>query len=116
MPADRAQLGRLIQNFVSNAIKFRRVGSSPSITIRTLRIGRARVRLSIADDGVGFDEKFAGGIFEPFKRLNSVKDCDGAGIGLAICKVIADRYGWTLTARSGPGKGSTFEVTLPAAG
>jgi light-regulated signal transduction histidine kinase (bacteriophytochrome) len=116
VPADRAQLGRLIQNIVSNAIKYHKVGARPSIVIRTAPAGRTQVRLSIADDGVGFDEKFASEIFEPFKRLNSVKDYDGTGIGLAICKAIADRYGWKLNARSRLGEGSTFELTLPTAG
>ena len=106
-------MGRLIQNIVSNAIKFHKAGVAPSITIRTSLIGRTQVRLSIADDGVGFDEKFASEIFEPFKRLNSPKDYEGTGIGLAICKAIADRYGWTITARSRRGEGSSFEITLP---
>ncbi len=113
VPADRAQLGRLIQNIVSNAIKYRKAAASPSITIRTARVGQNQVRLSIIDEGVGFDEKFAAEIFEPFKRLHSPKDYEGTGIGLAICKAIADRYGWTLTARSRLGEGSTFELTLP---
>jgi PAS domain S-box-containing protein len=112
-PADRAQLGRLIQNVISNAIKFHKPGFAPSIAIRSSLIGRTQVRLSISDEGVGFDEKFASEIFEPFKRLNSPKDYEGTGIGLAICKAIADRYGWTITARSRPGEGSTFTVTLP---
>ncbi len=116
VPADRVQLGRLIQNIVSNGIKFHKVGATPSLTIRSTRVGRSQVRVSIADEGVGFDEKFASEIFEPFKRLNSVKDYDGTGIGLAICKAIADRYGWKLTARSRLGEGSTFEVTLPTTG
>ncbi|MGO9418671.1 sensor histidine kinase [Roseiarcus sp.] len=115
VPADRAQLARLIQNIVSNAIKYRKPGAPPSITIRTTRIGRTRVRLAIADAGVGFDEKFASEIFQPFKRLHSPRDYPGSGIGLAICKAIADRYGWTLSVRSRPEEGSTFEVTLPTA-
>ena len=114
--ADHAQLGRLIQNIVSNAMKYRKPGAAPSIAIRTAHTGGAKVRLSISDDGVGFDEKFAKEIFEPFKRLHSPKDYPGTGIGLAICKAIADRFGWTLTARSRPGEGSTFEVVLPTAG
>ncbi|RBP03110.1 PAS domain S-box-containing protein [Roseiarcus fermentans] len=115
-PADPAQLGRLIQNIVSNAIKYRKPGAAPSITIRTERIGETRVRLSIADDGVGFDQKFATEIFLPFKRLHALADYPGSGIGLAICKAIADRYGWALAARSRPGQGSTFEVILPVEG
>jgi PAS domain S-box-containing protein len=113
VPADRAQLDRLIQNIISNAIKYHKIGAAPSITIRTARAGPGRVRLSIADDGIGFDQELAREIFEPFKRLHSPKDYAGSGIGLAICKTIADRYGWTLNVRSQPGQGSTFEVTLP---
>jgi PAS domain S-box-containing protein len=116
VPADHAQLSRLIQNIVSNAIKYHKSDAAPSITIRTTSIGRTKVRLAIADDGVGFDQRFASEIFEPFKRLHNPKNYPGTGIGLAICKAIADRYGWTLTARSRPGEGSTFEVTLPVAG
>lgn len=115
VPADRAQLGRLIQNIVSNAIKYRKPDAAPSIAIRTERVDRDRVRLSIADDGIGFDEAFATQIFEPFKRLHTPNVYEGSGIGLAICKTIADRYGWTLTARSRPGEGATFALTLPIA-
>ena len=113
VPADRAQLGRLIQNIVSNAIKYRKPDAAPQVAIRTERVGRDRVRLSVADDGIGFDETLAAEIFEPFKRLHTPNAYDGSGIGLAICKTIADRYGWTLTARSRPGDGSTFALTLP---
>ena len=113
VPADRAQLGRLIQNIVANAIKFRKADAPPSIVLRTERVSRERVRLAIADDGIGFDETFAAQIFEPFKRLHTPNAYDGSGIGLAICKSIADRYGWTLTAHSRPGEGSIFTLTLP---
>ena len=81
VPGDRAQLGRLIQNIVTNAIKYRKPGAPPSILIRTERIGRTKVRLSIADEGMGFDEKFASEIFEPFKRLHSAKDTPAPASG-----------------------------------
>ena len=61
-----------------------------------------------------FDQKLATEIFQPFKRLHSPSDFPGTGIALAICKAIADRYGWPLAARSRPGEGSTFEIILPA--
>ena len=115
MPADRAQLGRLIQNIISNAIKYHKPGAAPAIEIRATPVGRAQTTLSIADDGIGFDEKFAKEIFEPFKRLHDAAQYPGTGIGLAICKAIADRYGWTLGVNSRPGEGSTFYVTLPRA-
>ena len=114
VPADRAQLGRLIQNIVSNAIKYHKPSDPPAIEIRAARAGPGHASLSIADAGIGFDEKFAKQIFEPFKRLHDVAEYPGAGIGLATCKAIADRYGWTIGVRSRPGEGATFTVTLPA--
>ncbi len=115
VPADRAQLGRLMQNIVSNAIKFHKPGAAPAVEIRATLLDRGRARLSIADDGIGFEEKFAKEIFEPFKRLHDLKQYPGTGIGLAICKAIADRYGWTLDVKSRPGEGATFFITLPTA-
>jgi PAS domain S-box-containing protein len=111
--ADRIQLGRLIHNIVSNAIKYRKNGDAPAIEIRASLLNRTQVKLSITDHGIGFEEKFAREIFEPFKRLHDLKQYPGTGIGLAICKAIADRHGWTLGANSRPGAGSTFYVTLP---
>jgi PAS domain S-box-containing protein len=115
VPADHAQLRRLIQNIVSNAIKYHKPGASPVIAIRAVPAGEAKAMLAIADDGIGFDEKFAREIFEPFKRLHDAARYAGTGIGLAICKAIADRYGWTIGVRSRPGQGATFMVTLPTA-
>ena len=115
VPADRAQLGRLVQNIVSNAIKYRKPGEAPTIAIRATRVGAAQASLSINDAGIEFDEKFAKQIFEPFKRLHDAAEYSGAGIGLAVCKAIADRYGWIIAVRSRPGEGATFTVTLPAA-
>ena len=112
-PADRAQLGRLIQNIISNAIKYHKPGVAPSIEIRASPISQTQARLTIADDGIGFDEKFAKEIFEPFKRLHDATQYPGSGIGLAICKAIADRHGWGLGVNSRPGAGTTFTVTLP---
>ena len=68
--------------------------------------------LEITDNGIGFDEKYARTIFEPFKRLHSQTQYPGTGIGLAICKSIADRHGWRLAIKSAPGKGTTFLVTI----
>ena len=116
VPADRTQLGRLIQNIVSNAIKYHKPGASPAIDIRAAPAGAARVMLSITDKGIGFDENFAGEIFQPFKRLAGTTQYAGTGIGLAICKTIADRYGWTIGVRSRPGQGATFTVALPTVG
>ncbi len=111
--AERSQLGRLIQNIVSNAIKYRKADVAPEIAIRSERVAPRGVRLAVSDNGVGFDQDLAHAIFQPFKRLHNSGGAPGSGIGLAICKAIADRNGWTLAARSRPGEGATFEVTLP---
>ncbi|WP_159729691.1 ATP-binding protein [Methylosinus sp. Ce-a6] len=109
--ADPPQFARLMHNLVSNAIKFRRRGEAPRIAIAG-HVEDGMLRLSVSDDGVGFEAKYAKAIFEPFKRLHSKAEYPGTGIGLAICKTIADRHGWTLTARSQPLQGATFEVTM----
>ncbi|OAI31686.1 PAS domain-containing sensor histidine kinase [Methylosinus sp. R-45379] len=109
--ADPPQFARLMHNLVSNAIKFRRPGETPRIAIHA-NVEDSLLRLSVSDDGVGFEAKYASAIFEPFKRLHSKAEYPGTGIGLAICKTIADRHGWTLAARSQPLQGATFELTM----
>lgn len=110
--ADPPQFARLMHNLVSNAIKFRRPDETPRIAI-SARVEDGRLRLRVCDDGVGFEAKYASAIFEPFKRLHTKAQYPGTGIGLAICKTIADRHGWTLTACSQPSQGATFEVAMP---
>ncbi|ATQ68490.1 PAS domain-containing sensor histidine kinase [Methylosinus trichosporium OB3b] len=112
---DPPQFARLMHNLVSNAIKFRRPGETPRIAISS-RIADGMLRLSVSDEGVGFETKYAHAIFEPFKRLHSKAQFPGTGIGLAICKTIADRHGWTLTACSQPQQGAIFELAMPIDG
>ncbi|MCR4295710.1 MAG: ATP-binding protein, partial [Elusimicrobia bacterium] len=65
------------------------------------------------DEGIGFDMKFAERIFQPFQRLQAPYEYEGTGMGLAICRRIADRHGGTVTASAAPGRGSEFKVVLP---
>jgi len=71
-------------------------------------------RITVEDNGIGFEEKYLDRIFMPFKRLHARSGpYEGAGMGLAICRRIVEAHGGTITARSAPGKGSTFIVVLP---
>lgn len=112
--ADPTQMRQLFQNLISNAIKFR--GEAPPQILIDLQeqAGSEKdevVTIAFADNGIGFDEKYLDRIFQIFQRLEGRK-FDGSGIGLAICRRIADRHGGTITATSSPGQGATFYVTL----
>lgn len=112
------QLRRLFQNLIANAFKFHKPGMPPVLRITGRSVppaaGRARVwAISFADEGIGFDEKHVERIFGMFQRLHERSAYEGTGMGLAICRRIAARHGGGITARSTPGKGTTFVVTLP---
>jgi signal transduction histidine kinase len=72
------------------------------------------VRILVSDNGIGFDEKYLDRIFLPFQRLHGHNEYKGSGMGLAICKKIVERHEGSITARSKPGQGTTFLITLPA--
>jgi signal transduction histidine kinase len=69
--------------------------------------------LTVQDNGIGFDEKYLDRIFAVFQRLHGRQEFEGTGIGLAVCRRIADRHGGSITAQSQPGAGAKFIVTLP---
>jgi light-regulated signal transduction histidine kinase (bacteriophytochrome) len=108
---DRVQLVRLIQNFVSNALKFRNVDARPHVELRASREGD-RVRLTVKDDGIGIDPRHHARIFEVFRRIHP-KRFSGTGIGLSICQRIAERHGSSVEVNSQTGQGAEFSVLLP---
>ena len=113
--ADPIQMGQLFQNLIGNALKFHG-NEAPLVRIRaeiTADAGPARCRIFVEDNGIGFDEEYRDIIFSLFQRLRGRSEFEGAGMGLAICRRIVERHGGTITARSKPGEGSTFIVTLP---
>ncbi len=124
---DATQLGQLFSNLLSNALKFQRSGVQPLITIRcqvvtaadlppSLRPSRpasAYYRIDVADNGIGFDEKYLDRIFQVFQRLHGKNQYVGTGIGLAICEKVASNHGGAITATSQPDQGATFSVYLP---
>ncbi|MBT34590.1 MAG: PAS domain-containing sensor histidine kinase [Thalassobius sp.] len=107
---DETQLRQLFQNLISNAIKFKKEDVNPIIKIYTEEQTNHYV-ISFEDNGIGFDEKYLDKIFNIFQRLEG-KKYPGSGIGLSICKKIAQRHNGDITAKSEIGKGSTFIVKL----
>jgi light-regulated signal transduction histidine kinase (bacteriophytochrome) len=121
--SDSVQMRQLLQNLIGNGLKFHRKGEPPVVRVSAEIIdtpdghGRTRpggtCRLSVADNGIGFDEKYLDRVFTIFQRLHGRGEYEGTGIGLAVCRKIVERHGGTITARSSPGRGATFIVTMP---
>ena len=111
--ADAQQMRQLLQNLVSNAIKYHKRGSAPIVSIRATRDANGEIAVSVSDDGIGFAPQYSDQIFMMFKRLHGRGAYPGSGIGLAICRKIVERHDGTITATSTPGQGSTFTFTLP---
>jgi signal transduction histidine kinase len=107
---DRVQLVQLIQNLLSNALKFTD-SQSPKIIVRSFSES-GHVKFSVSDNGIGIAEADLNKVFEIFRRLHTKKAYPGTGIGLAICKKIVDRHGGRIWPESKPGKGTTFYFTL----
>jgi light-regulated signal transduction histidine kinase (bacteriophytochrome) len=109
--SDETQLEMLLQNLVSNAIKFHG-RERPSVAIDATRQDGEWV-ISVSDQGIGIDPKYADRIFVIFQRLHTSAEYPGTGIGLAICKKIVERHGGRIWVTSEPGHGATFSFTLP---
>jgi PAS domain S-box-containing protein len=120
------QFHQLIVNILSNALKFTRTGVAPVITIRSGVVSGSQIssvsvdpkkqyhHISIADNGIGFDPSYGTKIFEIFQRLHNRKEFDGTGVGLAICKKIAENHGGAICAEGEVNKGAVFHIYIPA--
>ena len=117
--ADPMQMRLLFQNLISNSLKFHKPDSPPMIKISGKllepheNLNDRFVELEVKDNGIGFDEKYLPRIFQPFQRLHNRGEYEGSGIGLAICRKIVEMHGGSITAKSKPGQGAVFLVTLP---
>lgn len=111
--ADPVQMHQLLQNLIGNALKFHRQDVPPYVRVYTGQRTPTTVELIVEDNGIGFQVSEAERIFQPFQRLVRRHEYEGSGIGLAICRKIVERHNGSLTARSQPGQGATFIVTLP---
>lgn len=113
LEADPTQMYQLLQNLVSNALKYHAPDRSPQIAIRGDCLADGVCQIQVRDNGIGFDTKYLDRMFQPFQRLHGRDEYEGTGMGLAICRKIVERHGGNLSAVSAPGQGATFTITLP---
>jgi signal transduction histidine kinase len=130
--ADALQMRQLFQNLIGNALKFHRPETPPFIQVKgsivqengakpesdtddsaPTEAADAHCLITVKDNGIGFDEKYLERIFTPFQRLHNKSEYEGTGMGLAVCRKIVERHRGTITAKSTPGEGSEFIITLP---
>ena len=118
--ADPSQMRQLFQNLIANGLKFRREGTVPRIHVSAGMPDtnvdddpNAMTRISVSDNGIGFDEAQTERIFQVFQRLHSRQEYRGSGIGLAVCQRIVERHGGQISAESPGDSGAKFTVTLP---
>jgi PAS domain S-box-containing protein len=117
--AEQLQMRQLLQNLIGNALKFRRPEEPPVVKVDAQIIPdpvapeKKLCRLTVSDNCIGFDEKYLDRIFNVFQRLHTRNEYEGTGMGLAIVRKIALYHGGDITAKSKPGQGSTFILTIP---
>jgi signal transduction histidine kinase len=110
---DKVHIHQLFQNLIGNSLKYKNPDLPPEINIFALKNKQEIWEISVTDNGIGFDEKYADKIFKPFERLHNRETYKGTGMGLAICKKIVERHNGTITAKGSEGKGTHFTFTLP---
>jgi len=117
LDADPMQMRQLMLNLLSNALKFQPAGAMPHIKITSSTFTplsqETQCEIRVQDNGIGFDEKYMDKVFAVFQRLHGRTEYEGTGVGLAVCRRIVDRHHGNITAKSQPGKGATFIITLP---
>ncbi len=124
--AEPVQMRQLMQNLISNALKFHRDGVPPRVRITARSVEPEEsdsatgpvpesCEVVVQDNGIGFDEKDLTRIFGVFQRLHRRETYEGTGIGLAVCRKIVERHDGCITAESTPGEGSRFIIRIPYA-
>ena len=111
---DAVQLREVFSQLMINALKFSRRAENPTVEVRCSEEKEA-TRFSVCDNGVGFDKKHAGKLFQVFQKLHSGPEFPGNGIGLAIVKRLVLAHGGCVEAEAIPQQGATFSITLPKA-
>lgn len=116
LEADRGQMVQLMRNLIGNALKYAHAERRPRVTVRAepdTFDEQPAWRIEVRDNGIGFEQRFADRIFEPFRRLHARHEYPGSGVGLAICRQIVERHQGRIAATGEPGHGATFTVLLP---
>jgi PAS domain S-box-containing protein len=134
--ADPTQMRQLLINLIGNSLKFQPPGATPIVKIQARTIERAPAgdtaflrkqaasgepasasqqfcEITVQDNGIGFEDKYAEKVFAVFQRLHGRNEYEGNGVGLAVCRRIADHHRGTIIARSKLGQGASFIITLP---
>ncbi len=109
--ADKMKLRQVIENLLSNALKFMPKGVTPLIQIQCEE-RENDLLFKVSDNGIGIDEKFSSQVFEPFKQLNSKDDYSGTGLGLALCREIIEKHHGNIWIESEIGKGTDIFFTI----
>jgi PAS domain S-box-containing protein len=119
------QCKQLFENLLTNAVKYRHPDRQPVIRISSSIVDGAEIhdenaelnkkycRITVEDNGIGFEPQYAEKIFKIFQRLNNQPSTGGSGIGLAICKRIAQNHNGFISATGSPGKGARFDTFFP---
>ena len=122
---DKSQLEQVFLNLLSNALKFQADGVTPHIDVVFEVPNESELqditqsdeytwsKISIKDNGIGFEQSFAEKIFAPFQRLHGRSEYKGTGIGLAVVRRIIERHNGQISAHSSPGEGATFTILIP---
>lgn len=117
-----SQFRQMLQNLISNALKFSRKEVPPKIEIsykwinhpmKGIKPALKYLQMMVCDNGIGIEEEYLGSIFDLFKRLHPKAEYEGSGLGLAITKRIVDNHEGSITATSTVGKGTCFHITIP---
>lgn len=109
---DPLQVRQLMQNLIGNALKYHLPDVPPEVKVYAQQRSE-RIQVVVEDNGIGFHPEDAERVFQPFQRLVGRSQFEGSGMGLAICRRIAERHRGEISAASQPGGGATFIVTLP---